>query len=108
VFTFKKPEPKVKKQPPVSKQSKKEELITAYANSSYRGEESPSTLKGRGGVTSDTGMSQQMFLKITAAAKRLNLIRTDKTMSYPNVSRSKFIVMILNEQPFVSGSFDAV
>lgn len=80
----------------------KEEVVTVdnlvlYANSLFRNEERPSTLKGRDDVTKETSISQYYFNKKSAAAKKLGLIVTNGNMTTPNVTRSEFIMMMRNK-----------
>lgn len=92
--------PKQKKvQEPVKKNSKTE-IITLYARSRYRNEQKPATLKGRGEVTAETGISNPNFHKLSNMAKDLNLIRVNGNMTLPNVPLDNFIEMMLNKQPF--------
>jgi len=88
--------------------NKTEYLIRIYAKARFRNEEKPSTLKGRGDVTKETGISQLNFNKLSKRAADLNLLNIKGNMTTPNVTQSQFIMMMINKQPFNDQMFATV
>lgn len=105
---FKPVHSKAKKQPEPVKITTEEDIVKKYADSRFRGEEKPSTLKGRGETTKETGLSHDKFNKISKRAISLNLITVNGNMTIANVTRSQFIVMMINKQKFISNNLKAV
>lgn len=108
VATYRVEPVKTKKQPEANNKNKEEIVIKKYALSRFRGEQNPSTLKGRGGFTEETGLSQATFNKLSDRAKQLNLIKVSGNITTSNVPLDQFIQMMIAKQPFKQGSFKVV
>jgi hypothetical protein len=81
--------------------------LTIFANSLFRNEEHPSTLKGRPEVTKETVITEYYFNKKSKLAKSLGLIKTNGSVTLSNVSRTEFIMMMRNKTSY-RGSLTAV
>jgi len=94
------PQPKNNK--PIEKKEIKqqEDIITKFANSRFRNEEKPASLKGRGEVVKELGISYPAFQKFVSAEKKYNLVRTTGNMTIPNVTRSEYIILLRNKKPY--------
>jgi len=75
---------------PESKSRSKEDVIRAYTESRYRGEDKPKTLKGRPEVVKEASISQVAFEKITEMARRHSLLETKGRATIPLVARAEF------------------
>ena len=99
--------PKEVVQKPKKQESTSIDSLTLYTNSRFRGEEKPPSLKGRGEVVGETGISYAMFNKISKKAISLGLITTTGNMTIPNVTKSEFEMMLRNNRAY-SGKLSAV
>ena len=96
----------------VVKKPKKEKAVESdgideFANERFRHDENPPTLLGRTEVMKNLGISYGKFAKFIADEKKYNLARSTGNMTIPNVSRSKYIMLMRNKQ-IHSGNLSAV
>ena len=85
----------------------KNDELTIYSNSRFRGLESPTTLKGRAGVVEEIHISFDRFNKYSTLEKKLNLVESTGNSSIPLVTRSEFIKRMYSKKSY-SGNLVAV